>query len=431
MAGGDAPTWGKKRQALLTLQEAWAVIEESFGPAPGSGTPGGRVVGSEAVSFQDALGRVLAAPISTPDDYPAFDKSMMDGFAVRAADCASAGARLDIRGLVSAGQVFDERLGAGEAVQINTGACVPNGADAVVRIEDTRVEGQTVLIQVAVKAGQSIAGRGTTRRAGDTVLAPPLRLGPAHIAAAAASGVAEIEVRQRVGAAIVSTGDELVRSGKSRRPGEIYDSNGPMLAGMLRDFGAAPRDLGIIRDEPDKLKKSCAEALGQPVVMVIGGMSMGTLDLVPQAFEELGVRWLFHGVQVRPGKPVAYGRGPDGQHVFGLPGNPASVFTCAWLFVRMVIRGLLGYAVAPPETVTARLGVELKPHRDARPAFIPASVSTEAGLGLSAAPCRWDGSGDPFGLAEADALLVWSDPARSVPAGSSVEVILLRGHPSE
>jgi len=154
-------------------------------------------------------------------------------------------------------------------------------------------------------------------------------------------------------------------------------------------------------------------------------MSMGTLDLVPGAFESLGVRWLFHGVEMRPGKPVAYGLGPAGQHVVGLPGNPVSSFVCAWLFVRMIVRGLQGFAVRPPERIRATLAADLKPVHDARPAFVPARVQSDATSGLIVTPVAWGGSGDPFGLASANALLCRDAPTTSSVSGDPASVILL------
>jgi molybdopterin molybdotransferase len=167
--------------------------------------------------------------------------------------------------------------------------------------------------------------------------------------------------------------------------------------------------------------------LKRPVVLIAGGMSMGTLDLVPAACEAIGIRWRWHGVSMRPGKPVAYGRGPAGQHVFGLPGNPVSAFVCAWLFARMVIEGLQGLDPAPPPQVTARLAVELPRHRDPRPAYVPARYWNDVSSGLLVKPTPWKGSSDPFGLVEANGLLIRDRPAQSMAEGEFVGVMPFHG----
>lgn len=415
-------SWGKDPHRLVSLNEAWQAVWRAVTSQATRELP---PIGVEQVPLEHALGRVLAAPVHADDDYPAFDKAMMDGFAVRSADAKSAGAALRVAGFVPAGDVYQGRIDAGEAVRINTGAPLPDGADAVVKIEDCVVENDFVTIRTAVHEGQSVAPRGSHRRRGDTVLTPPVRLGPAQIAAAATAGSALLTVARPVGAAVVSTGDELVTPGEPKLPGRIYDSNGPMLTALLRQFGAEPRNLGFGRDTAASLTALFEQALAHPVVLAVGGMSMGTLDLVPQTLSSLGVTWYFHGVEMRPGKPVAYGLGPNGQHVFGLPGNPVSAFVCSWLFARMAVRALQGYEARPPARLSVTLARDIKAHRDSRPAFLPARLRSEEDRGLLAEPCHWGGSGDPFGLAEADALLCLPHPDEPTAAGARVDVICL------
>ncbi|MBI5762803.1 MAG: molybdopterin molybdotransferase MoeA [Planctomycetes bacterium] len=411
-----ATTWGRDAHRLLSIQEAWQIIRAEVTP-----------LGSELVSLSNAYRRVLAAPIVADDDSPPFDKAMMDGFAVRAADCAQPGATLRILGLAAAGGKSGQSIGTGEAVRINTGAPLPAGADAVVRIEDTTpsADGTTVHIKNAATSGQCTAACGSIRRRGDAVLIPPIQLNAAQLAAAATAGAAQLTVSRIVEVALITTGDELIPVGEPRSLGQIHEANGPMLAALMRQFDAAPRDLGIARDTPDELLPKLTAALQSPVVLASGGMSMGTLDLVPAAFEQLGVRWLFHGVNMRPGKPIAYGRGPNGQHIVGLPGNPVSSFVCAWLFARMIVRGLHGFPAEPPPTIRARLAAEVKPLKDLRPAYVPAKVWNDVSHGLMVEPVAWRGSDDPFGLALANALLVRSSPMSQLPAGADVDVIPL------
>ncbi|GMU34212.1 MAG: molybdopterin molybdotransferase MoeA [Planctomycetia bacterium] len=422
-----SPSWGKRPHRLLAMGEAWEVVRNGVLESAMGGFHGTPKVGIETVPIGECIGRVLACPVITDDDYPAFDKSMMDGFAVRSADCAAAGSRLKICGLIVAGRTTNTTIGCGEAMQINTGAAIPSGADAVVRIEDCEVDADSVVLRVAVAQGKNASRQGSDRRRGDVVLTPPLRIGAAQIAAAATAGAATLEVANQVQVALVSTGDELVRAGETRRFGQIYDSNGPMLSAMMREFGASPRPPSSAPDELEALIATLRNAMECPIVLTVGGMSMGTHDLVPQAFESLGVKWRFHGVSMRPGKPMAYGVGPDGQQVFGLPGNPVSAFVCAWLFVRMAIRGLQGFEPLPPRTVRVTLAEEIKAHRDSRPAYVPAKVWSDEARGLLAAPTKWSGSSDPFGLAEANALLCLLNPDTAAPAGSGVEVIPTTG----
>ncbi len=410
------PVWGKEPHRLLTLEEAWEIVAGDVEPRS-----------PETVPIDCAAGRVLAAPVCASEDYPAFDKAMMDGFAVRSKDCAQPGATLRLGGLIAAGADSHRPLAAGEAIQINTGARLPRGADAVVRVEDTTRNDASsqVRINVAVKKDQHLARQGHNRRRGDIVLAPPVLMEAAQLAAAAAAGAPTLEVYPVITGAIATTGDELVPVGQPRKPGQIFESNGRMLAALVRQFGATPHDVGIVRDDEAELKATLSEALRHPVAITVGGMSMGTHDLAPRVLADLGVRWKFHGVRIRPGKPVAYGRGPDGQHVFGLPGNPVSAFVCAWLFVRMAIRGLSGHPASPPHRWRATLNQALPAGRDSRPAFIPARVWNDETLGMVAEACAWGGSDDPFGPALANALLVRSDPTRPLPAGDAAEVIIV------
>jgi molybdopterin molybdotransferase len=408
--------WGRDPHQLVSLAQAWETIASQVQP-----------IGVEEVALADAHGRILAESIRINEDSPPFDKAVMDGFAVRSADCAAPGATLRVVGMTAAGQTTAAILGVGEALQINTGAPMPSGADAVARIEDCVVSADQshVEIKATQRAGQNVAPRASHRRSGEVVLAARVRLGPAQIASVAAAGGAKVSVSKAVHAAIVATGDELARPGSAKPAGHIYESNGPMLAALVREFGGVPVDLGIVKDDAAALKQMFADALKHPVVIAAGGMSMGTLDLVPTVLAELGVKWLFHGVEMRPGKPTAYGRGPAGQHVFGLPGNPGSAFVCAWLMVRMVVRGLSGLAAQQPPTVRATLATELKPAKDARPAYVPARVWSDASKGMMVEALPWGGSGDVFGLAAANALLVLSAPTQAMNAGQHVDVIAL------
>ena len=414
MSDCASPTWGRDGHTLLAVEDAWASIAESVVPLE-----------CDEVPVSEAFGRVLASCVEAAEDCPPFDKAMMDGFAVRSADCASPGATLEIVGLAAAGAPAEIKVSSGQAMRINTGAPMPPGPDAVVMVEKTALSSdeKQVRIEGSVASGKHVEPRGGIRKRGDTVLEPPVRLGPAEIAAAATAGAGRLSVYRRPGVAIVLTGDELVPAGEPKRPGQIHECNGPMLLTLMRQFGAEPLAPVIAPDAPDALAAHFRTALAEPVVVAVGGMSMGTLDLVPKTFESLGVTWKWHGVAMRPGKPVAYGRGPAGQHVFGLPGNPVSAFVCSWLFVRMVIDGLQGLPVVPPVRWRATLARAVTGSRDRRPSFVPARVWPDPERGLLVEPNAWRGSSDPFGVAGANALLVREKAGEDTPAGGAAEVI--------
>jgi len=408
---------GKQPHRLLELDEAWAAISAKL--APGA---------IETVPLGQAVGRTLARAVYAAGDFPPFNKAMMDGFAVRAADCYAAGTKLKIVGLRQAGENKDIKLNVGEALRINTGAMLPHGADAVARIEDCTVSADAadVAIDVAQTAGKHVAPRGSDYASGALLLPKPLEINAARLAALVTAGVSQVDVYRQAEVAIITTGNETVPIGALRAAGQIVDSNGPMLAALVERFGATTRPLGIVPDDEAILNATLQDALASDVVLVAGGMSMGTHDLVPNVAEDLGVRWVFHGVRMRPGKPFAYGRGPDGQHVFGLPGNPVSAFVCATVFGQMAIRALHGHPIRPPKLLRAHNARRLEPKGDDRPAFLPALIWQDAKGKHWADACAWRGSGDPFGLVIANGLILRRDPTGVLEVGDRIEVVPLQ-----
>lgn len=410
------PTWHRHGRPLTELADAWAVLSENAEPLP-----------VESVSLDRAEGRVLARDVCCKSDVPPFDKSMMDGFAVRSADCAAPGATLKLIGTAAAGHADMAALRQGQTARINTGAPLPAGADAVARIEDAAIsqDGTRVTLSRSVKPGAHVSPRGSAQRSGDVAVAAAVWLGPAQVASIAAAGHTDAYVFEQAGVAIVSTGDELVPPGTTPQPGQIVESNSILIAGLARRFGARPQPLGIVEDRTDALRERFAAALQSRVVITCGGMSMGTLDLVPQTLESLGVRWLFHGVNVRPAKPVAYGRGPAGQHVFGLPGNPGSAFVAMHALVRPLLDALHGLGAGPPRWRTARLIEDIAPHKDPRPAVLPGLMlhGDDGVMGVRLMP--WGGSGDAIGLAGATALIFVPRPNDGLRAGALVTFLAL------
>lgn len=414
MSNELSQTWARHGRPLISVEEAWADIATQIEPQP-----------TRTKALRECAGLILASPVTAQNDYPPFDKALMDGFAVRAADCTTPGTSLRVVGLTLAGAAPDQPLETGTAMRINTGAPLPPGADAVVPIEKSTIAADSAIVGIntSIEPGKSVERRAAIRKSGDTIVDAGALLTPGRIAAIAAAGVGQIDVRHRPRAAVLLTGNEVVPAGSALKPGQIHDSNGPMLGALLAQMGAASCRVLHSPDDPERLARQFKEALNEPVVLVVGGMSMGTHDLVPVVGESLGVTWRWHGVAMRPGRPVAFGRGKQGQHVFGLPGNPVSVFVCSWLFVKPVLDGLAGGQPSPPPVQHAVLSVDLKPHSDPRPAFVPATTRPLDDGRVLIEPCKWQGSGDPFVLAEANALLIRREPSNVQPSGTVVDYI--------
>lgn len=291
-----------------------------------------------------ACGRVLAVSLLAPWDLPQAPVSTMDGYAVRADDLRTS-VVLAIAGESAAGHPARGVLPAGHAMRISTGAVLPEGADTVVPQEDTTCDDATLTVDLQrfgeIRAGRWVRARGSDFAKDEVVLASGQCLGPGDVALAAATGHETLVVHRRPVVAIVSTGDELVPLGTRPGPGQIVSSNALMLAAQIEAAGGVAIDHGIARDDPDALRAVLAEALRADVVVTSGGVSVGEHDHVARTFAELGCTFDFHGIAVRPGKPLAFGS-TGSTLVFGLPGNPASSLTTFALFVRPALRRLLG-----------------------------------------------------------------------------------------
>lgn len=302
---------------------------------------------AERVPVERAAGRVLAEPAAALVDLPPFPSSAMDGFAVRAEE-AGVGARLPVVARVAAGSPAGRALQAGEAMAISTGGAVPEGANTVVPLELVEDSGDSVEIREAVASGANVRERGSDVRTGDTILEPGMRLGPAQVGALAAGGVHEVQCAKRPRVGVLVTGSELRPPGEELGSGEIYESNGLLLATALQLAGAVPAQLGVVGDEADELERAMERALlGFDMLVTSGGASVGPHDLVRETQAGLRVEEVFWGVAVKPGKPVAFGVRRD-HLVFNLPGNPVSVLVTFELFVRPAINALLGLPEPKP-----------------------------------------------------------------------------------
>jgi molybdopterin molybdotransferase len=298
----------------------------------------------EEVGLDEALGRVLAADASAPNDVPPFASSSMDGFALLAADTAAAPARLKVIGEARAGAGSDVGVRPGTAIRISTGAPIPAGADAVVRQELTRVEGDVVVVGEAVGVGNDVRYAGEDIPAGARILQAGTVLGAAEIGVLASVNIARPAVtRRRV--ALVSTGDELVEPGRELAPGEIRDSNGPALSAAVRAAGGEICARERIGDDRGATAESLRAALaGADVLLTCGGVSVGPHDHVRPALERLGAREVFARVSLKPGGQVCFYAAAGGTLVFALPGNPGSALTAFRVLVVPALYALEGRA---------------------------------------------------------------------------------------
>ena len=330
---------------LLTLEEAQ---ERVLGHA--------RRLPVESVPIAGAGGRVTAEDVRARVDLPPFASSAMDGFAVQAADLPGT---LHIVGESAAGTPFGGALEAGAAVAISTGAVVPEGADAVVPIENVRRRDNTVDITGSSEPGAHVRPRGGDVAAGEVVVPAGVTLTPARLAAAAAAGVAELSCVRRPRVTVLATGSELVEPGGSLRPGQIYETNSLMLSTALAAAGAEVITRRPVADDQPALRETLERGLGADVLVTSGGVSVGEHDLVRAVELELGVEEIFWRVAIKPGKPVSFGvRGET--LVFGLPGNPVSALVGCELFVKPALRALRGLGDPLPRFEPGRLAVGLR-----------------------------------------------------------------------
>ena len=383
-----------------------------------------RPLPAEEVLLEHAVGRVLAEDVASDLDLPPFDRSMMDGYAVRAEDTDNAPVKLAVAGQLRAGQYTDRVLQPGEALQIMTGAPVPKGATAVQQVEKTRAldGGRAVEVLEHVDAGAHIAPAGCEVTAGQVVLHKGATIDPASVAVLAAVGRGRVRVGRRPTVSIVVTGDELVDVWQAPARGRIRDSNGPAVLAQARWAGAEARLIGPVPDVRERIAEAVRAGLQADVLVLSGGVSEGAFDLVEEVLASFDVGLLFTKVAIKPGAPLVFGRRGDTM-VFGLPGNPVSAQVTFDLFVRAALLRLQGARVVGRPTAEAELLGPLR-NRSGRRAHVPARVRWEGG-GLVARPVDSQGSADVVAHAQANALVVLEATRTSAAAGERVPVVLL------
>ena len=397
----------------------------------------------ESVALAAALGRVLAEEAVSPEAVPGFDNSAMDGFALRAADLRGARPEapvaLRVVGESRAGHPAEAELGAGEAIRISTGAVVPAGADAVVRVEDTTPGGgetkandaarggearDWVLVHAEVTVGNDIRRAGEDIAAGARVLGPGSRIGPSELGVLASLGLVTVACRRRPRLEVITGGDELIEPDEPLRPGAVRNSNRYTISALAERAGAEVTGTVTVADDPTATRKAIAAALEGDVTVICGGVSVGEHDHVKGALTELGVEEIFWGIALKPGKPTWFGRRGDCL-VFGLPGNPVSAMVTFLLLARPALAALVGANPDRPRT-QARLGTDYA-KRPGRAHAIRCRLELRP-EGWWAWPAAAQGSHVLTSMLGADCLALLPSEAGPVEAGDPVEIELLTPH---
>ena len=408
---------------MLNPEEAWRLIDQRL-PERSD-----RFADRQAVTRSEAVGRVLATPVRATVDVPMADVSAMDGYALAGPPDGSSAI---VDGTVAAGRPAAITLGRGRAVKIMTGAVVPVGADRVVPVEQTHSAdaGSRVVIDRDVEVGAHIRRRGEVVRTGDLVMAAGSLLTSGAVSTLASHGIAQVDVVKAPDVAVLTTGDEVVPPDVTPGPGQLRDSNGPFLRAAGRSMvpSLSFEDMGTAVDEPEALEGCVRRGLDRDVLLLSGGVSMGEFDYVGSILQRLGCEQLFHKTAIQPGKPLlvaVYPRSGGGQcWVFGLPGNPASVMVTFWLFVRPLLRRLLGHDDGFWNgAIQAELAADL-PGSKGRDRFLPASLETLDGR-VFAKPRPPVGSHDAGAYGRGTALVRVRPNRRPSPAGETCEVLVV------
>jgi len=398
---------------MISVAQALEQITSAFSPLP-----------TERVGLADALGRVLSDDVASRITQPPSDVSAMDGYAVRAADVVTVPVTLRRIGESAAGQAFDGRLSAGQAVRIFTGAPVPDGADAIVIQENTETAGEDVLVRQGAPSGKFIRPAGLDFAEGRVLLSAGRVMTARDVGIAAAMNVPWLSVRRRPRVAVLATGDELVMPGEPRARDQIISSNSLAVAAYVRVLGGEPVNLEIASDNVEVLRTLIAGARGADMLVTIGGASVGEHDLVRRVLDADGLELAFHRVAMRPGKPLIFGRlGPLA--VLGMPGNPVSAGVSAVIFLKPAMEAMLGTSGDGGPPPTALLGRDLDAN-DERQDYLRATLANDVDGNPVATPDVRQDSSMMAIFADADCLVVRSPQAAPARAGERVEIVPLR-----
>ena len=375
---------------MLIAAEATAAIKAGI-----------RQLDTESVVLQDAIGRVLAQSVHAERDQPPFDRVMMDGIAIAHSDFAEGKRSFPIQSTQEAGDPAGT-LEAGNCIEIMTGASLPQCSDCIIPVERITVNdlGAHVEANYEVSERQFIHTCGSDHEEGTELLMPGTRVTPMDIAIIASCGLPEAKVAKQPAISVISTGNELVPAGKAIEPHQIRMSNGPAIVALLAAHGFTNAVHDHLADEPALLKERITEHLAKSNVLILsGGVSMGKADYVPQVLDELDVAVTFHNVSQRPGKPMWFGVGPDGQAVFALPGNPVSTLVCGRQYVVPALQHMSGMAPAAPQFASLTADVTFKPKLTN---FLPVKLLSNAAGQVLAMPVHTNTSGDFASLSGTD-----------------------------
>jgi len=393
---------------MLSIEEAWAIIAGNLYPLP-----------ETVVARGAARRRVLARDLVASDDWPAFDMSAMDGYAVD--DAALPGRTIRVKRTIAAGEPPGAPLEPGTATRIMTGAPIPTGAERVIPFEVSDRGTAEVVFQEVLAPGANIRRRGEILRRGEVALARGTTLGPSELSLAASLGARNVMIHQAPRVSLVTTGDEIVRPDEVAEPGKIRDSHSDFFAAAVAELGLELATSGIARDAVEDLHRHLGRGLEADVLVVTGGVSAGDFDAVEGVLTQLGCTVLFDAVAMQPGKPLVAARGPRGW-VFALPGNPASAMVSWWLFVRPALLALQGVRSAPwSDAVRAVSTTPLPPGRD-RDRFLPANAELRQGNWV-ASVLESRGSHDLLAYGRANALVRVRAGAPPLPTGSACEIL--------
>jgi molybdopterin molybdotransferase len=373
----------------------------------------------EIASLSDSLGRTVAQEIRADRPYPPFDRSIRDGYAVRAIE-VSPGVKLRCIGELKAGDTPQISVSPGTCVQIMTGAAVPQGADAVVMTEHTRSDGDTIIFVNTIAPGQHIVKRGAEAANGHPFVIRGSRLGVAEIAAAAQVGAVELQVYLKPRVAILSTGDEVVSAETTPGDFQIRNSNAYSLAAQVSLTGGEPVVLTNAKDAEQDLHEKILQGLKEDMLILSGGVSAGKYDLVEKVLRDLGAEFFFDAVAIRPGKPTVFGI-CRGKPVFGLPGNPISTMVTFELFASLAVQMLSGVKPGPLALLEARLG-EAMQEKTGLAHFLPSKLSWPDGT-PTVTPIRWQGSGDLAAVAKSNCFLYIPADRSRYECGEPVSVL--------
>ena len=400
---------------MISVDEALKEILEAISP-----------LGLEKVSILDALGRVIGEDIYAGRAIPPKDNSAMDGYALRAVDSHGASPEkpifLDVVEVIPAGSIPAKRIEPGQAARIMTGAPLPEGADSVIRMEDTRKEENRVALLVEIKKGRYVRHEGEDVRQGEKVISRGDIIRAAEVGMLASLGRSFILVHQRPLVAIVATGDELVDIDEAPSPWKIVGSNSYSLAALVRECGGIPLQIGIAKDRREDLKAIFRAALRADLILSSGGVSVGDYDLVKEIMKEVGNHMQFWQVAMQPGRPLAFGSLGDVPTV-GLPGTPVSVMVCFEQFIRPAIRKMLGHRNLFRRIVWASLGEDIEKKKGIRQ-FIQARICRD-GENYTVVTTGKQGSGILKSMVRANGLIILPEETTAVRRGAMVKVQLL------